>query len=84
VSPNLSACRHTPLERLRHLLAGYLVMADPYRWPGTDGLTEEDVLLDYFEAVRQGRVPDRDELARRHPELAQAVAEFFEHERAVV
>jgi hypothetical protein len=40
-------------------------------------LTVQDVLRAYPMAAAAGRVPDRQELLRRHPELADALAAFF-------
>lgn len=74
--------RHDPLERLRHLLAGYLVGAEPLRWPGADGMTEEDVLLNYPALALQDRVPGRVELCRRFPDLTPVIGEFFEKAQA--
>jgi hypothetical protein len=63
---------------LTELLAGYLLASPRVRHPDADGLTVEDVVaVDYRAAAAGGHVPGPDELARRHPELADAIAVFF-------
>jgi hypothetical protein len=57
-------------ERARVVLLHHLWVALNGRWPGTDGLTEGDVLRSYHALATAGRVPGRGELLRRHPELA--------------
>ena len=54
---------------LREILLGYLQAAQVSAWPGGDGLTVEDVVACYPEAVARGEVPDRQQLLRQHPEL---------------
>jgi hypothetical protein len=43
------------------------------RWPGTDGLTEDDILDYYPHAIAAGDVPDWHELQNRLPSLAGAL-----------
>lgn len=57
-------------KQLREVLLAYLQSAGSVStWPGADGLTIENILDCYPEAVAQDEVPDWDELLRRHPEL---------------
>ncbi len=57
--------------RLREVLLGYLqTVACVTAWPGGDGLTFENILDFYPDAVAAGEVPDWQELLCRHPELA--------------
>ena len=58
---------------LRQVLLNYLQASSVGRWPGADGLTEDDVLNGYPQAVAAGEVPDCHELCRRHPELIPAL-----------
>jgi hypothetical protein len=63
--------------RLREVLLGYLWAAGCPSWPGADGLVVEDVLRTYPRAAAAGLVPDREELLRRHADLADALRELF-------
>jgi hypothetical protein len=58
---------------LRQVLLDYLLTSRAINWPGADGLTEDDVISCYPEAVAAGEVPDCQELRRRHPELIPAL-----------
>jgi hypothetical protein len=62
---------------LREFLFEYLQMARLPNWPGSDGLTVEEVLLTYPQAAMAGRVPNREQLLRAHPDLTDAVTAFF-------
>ena len=61
-------CNST-VRRLREILLGYLQASKVSAWPGGDGLTVEDVVACYPEAVAGGEVPDWQQLLRQHPEL---------------
>jgi hypothetical protein len=63
-------------ELLCELLLSYLA-PDLRAWPGSDGMTVEDVLRDYPSAAAAGRVPGRPELLDQYPDLAAALEEFF-------
>jgi hypothetical protein len=63
--------------RFEDVLLDYLRDSAVSSWPGGDGLTVGDVLRHYPEAVVAGRVPGRQELRRRHPDLADDVDAFF-------
>jgi len=61
---------NTSARRLREILLGYLEAgAGVATWAGGDGLTLEDVLDTYPEAVARGEVPDWRQLLCRHPEV---------------
>jgi hypothetical protein len=67
-----------PMDRLVALLAGHLAGCRWGRWPGADGLTLAEVVRTrYPAAAAAGYVPGLQELARRHPDLAAAIAALF-------
>jgi hypothetical protein len=67
-SVDLDECIHekTTHALLRQILLNYLLASRVIRWPGGDGLTEDDVLDYYALAIAAGDVPDQHELRRRH------------------
>jgi len=71
-------------HHLHHLLVTLILVADGYHWPGADGMMTDDLLREYANVAREGRVPGREELCRRHPELAHVVADFFDCFRSTI
>lgn len=71
-------------RRLWCVMLDYLQAAPISRWPGADGLTMDDALLEYLEAATAGRVPDREELQRRHPELSGDLDALFARSAEIV
>jgi len=68
-------------NRVAELLADYLLTSGWVMGPGTDGLVVDDVVGQYYlPALSIGHVPDSAELVIRHPELADAIAEFFKRQ----
>ena len=63
---------------LRLVLLDLLMSSNALPWPGADGVTVEEVLAAYIPASEKKRVPDREELIRRHPELASEIHGFFD------
>ncbi len=55
---------------LQEALLGYLQRPGGPSWPGADGLTVDDFLLSYLQAMAAGRVPGWQHLMHDHPELA--------------
>jgi hypothetical protein len=66
-------------ERLRELLLEYLRVTRVSTWPGADGLTVEDVLTCYPEAIGAWEVPDWRRFVRENPELEAAVQAYLAH-----
>ena len=64
---------------LRLVLLDLMMSPNALPWPGADGVTVEDVLASYILAAEQRRVPGREELIRRQPELAVEIRTFFNH-----
>jgi hypothetical protein len=56
-------------RRLQETLLGYLHATGVGSWPGVDGLTVDDVVAGYPQAVAAGSVPDWQQLLREHPDL---------------
>ena len=65
-------------SRAAELLAGYLLASPWLGGPGMDGITVVEVIETvYGAAVLAGHAPGRDELIRRHADLADAILTFF-------
>jgi hypothetical protein len=64
-------------RRLRELLLAYLQAAMVSGWPGTDGLTVDDVLDGYPQAVAASEVPDWQQLLQQHHELAAELQDWL-------
>ena len=62
---------------LRRVLLDLMMSRNALPWPGSDGVTVEEVLAAYAPASERGRVPDEEELIRRHPELTPEIRTFF-------
>ena len=62
---------------LRGVLLDLLMSHKALPWPGADGVTVEEVLATYVPASELRRVPDQEELIRRHPELTSEIHMFF-------
>lgn len=76
----MSAPCDSPTERrhqLDEVLLGYLEGYAVTSWPGGDGLTLEDVLRAYPDAVAATLAPGLQELQGRYPELAGELRAFF-------
>ncbi len=75
----MSAATHDPAlaEQVRAILLGYLQCRAAALWPGSDGLTVDDILRSYPQAAAAGLVPDLPELRRRFPDLAESLASWF-------
>ena len=69
--------RMTSADMLCQLLPDYLEASKAVGWPGTDGLTVSDILNGYPQASAAGKVPDGQELCRRHMELIAEIQALF-------
>jgi hypothetical protein len=65
-------------QALEDILLGYLQSSHGCRWPGADGLTLEDALDCYRQAILIGGAPGPEDLVQRHPELSDAVRGLFD------
>jgi len=72
-APSETADRH---RQAINVLLSHLEAANTW-WPGADGLTVEDALRSYPEAVAAGQVPNRAELVRAHPGLLDALLDLL-------
>jgi hypothetical protein len=81
----MSATTHEPAaaEQVRTILLGYLQCRAAAQWPGSDGITLDDILRSYPQAAAVGRVPDLPQLRRRFPDLADALARWFADHAAI-
>jgi hypothetical protein len=64
-------------EMLGQILLNYLQASRTMSWPGTDGLTVDDILKCYPLASAVGEVPDYQELCHRHPGLIAEIQSLF-------
>ena len=62
---------------LQQILLDLMMSRDALPWPGSDGVTVDEVLAAYVPASEKRRVPDQEELIRRHPELTPEIRSFF-------
>jgi hypothetical protein len=62
--------RNTSGNLLRLVLLDYLRASSVAGWPGTDGLTGDDIVNCYPQAISAGEAPGWQELQIRFPELA--------------
>ena len=64
-------------KRLEEILLDCLERAAFPCWPGGDGLTVQDVLQSYPQAMTHGLVPKLEELLLRHPDLTEELQAFL-------
>jgi hypothetical protein len=64
-------------RRLHELLLAHLQAADAPPWPGTDGLTVDEVVRSYPQAAAACLVPDLQTLLADHPDLTDVLRDFF-------
>jgi hypothetical protein len=64
--------------QLIDILAWNLLNSSATTWPGSDGLTVEDVVVaDYRMEAEAGHVPQPDDLITLYPNLSEAIRTFF-------
>jgi hypothetical protein len=64
-------------RQVTEILLGYLQCRAGRLWPGSDGVTLDEVLRSYPQAAAARLVPDLPELLRRYPDLAAEMAAWF-------
>jgi hypothetical protein len=64
-------------QLLEEILLGCLERAAFPCWPGGDGLTVQDVVQSYPQAMTFGLVPSLEELLLRHPGLTEELRAFL-------
>lgn len=69
----MSTDDNKPAELLQQLLLDLLKAGTVVNWPGADGITVDDVVNCYPQAIADGEVPGWHELQGRFPELADAL-----------
>jgi hypothetical protein len=62
--------RKTSADLLHQVLLDYLRCSGVVGWPGADGLTTDDIVDCYPQAIATGEVPGWHELQSRFPSLA--------------
>lgn len=74
----MNATEQASDERVIALLADRLCAAGVLPWPGTDGLTLEDVVrAAHHSAATAGVLPSPTELIELHPDLADDIRRYF-------
>ena len=62
---------------LAEILLAHMQQQQVRMWPGSDGLTVDEVLAFFLDAAALYGVPNPDELLELHPELAKELELFF-------
>ncbi len=63
-------------QRAQNVLLGCL-QGVAFPWPGADGLTIDEVLGSYPQAMAAGLVPRQEALVLSHPDLIEELETFF-------